>query len=88
MEHMARTVCERSKQKEGSSMRHKTITKPGKHGTLTLFWARYQDNSESSPTFSQSIWAYDRTHAEDKFWNTDDTDWKLVEIVRAYDVQA
>ena len=57
--------------------------KAGRYGTLYLFRIVYEDKYDfASPRFSTSSWAYDAGHAEDKFFDSDDQDWKIISIVR------
>jgi hypothetical protein len=58
-------------------------TKPGKHGTLKLFRIAYRDGA-GCPTFTQTCWAYDREHAEERFLDAPDADgWEIISITYA-----
>lgn len=42
-----------------------TVTKPGKHGTLSLFAVEYT-GGEGCPVFRDHRWAYSREHIEQR----------------------
>ena len=57
--------------------------KPGRYGTLYRFRIVYRDHHDpASPDFEQFTWAYDAGHAEDKFYDTDDTGWRILSVDR------
>lgn len=58
------------------------ITKPGKHGTLYLFAIAYEDTCDRFNTGVSRIWAYDAEHAEEKFYDGDDSGWRATKIAR------
>lgn len=48
---------------------------------LKLFDIEYQDESGDSPVFTQRVKAYDREHAEMKFYDSPDADgWVILRI--------
>lgn len=56
-------------------------SKPGKHGTLYRFRIKYRDRFDpGSPDFDTFTWAYDQSHAEDRFLDSDDDGWKIISI--------
>lgn len=59
------------------------VTKPGRHGTLYLYKIVYRDRGD--PTFGQDtirLWAYDKEHAEERFYDDPDETWTIVSIKR------
>ncbi len=65
-------------------MKTSLLKKAGKHGTLYLFRFVYTDIDDSCcPDFDCSLWAYDREHAEDRFFDGPDADgWRIVSCAR------
>lgn len=68
--------------------RVKYMTKPGRHGTLTRFAITYTDPRDAG--FGQDVWrtwAYDRAHAIDNFYDSEDGDegWKILDVERVRD---
>ncbi len=54
--------------------------KPGKYGTLYLYRITYCDIWEKWPEFTCTRWAYDKTHAEMKFIESNEDDcWEMVD---------
>lgn len=51
--------------------------------SLRRFRIRYRDASPEAPIFTTTMRAYDREHAEEKFWDSDsmDQDWEILSIV-------
>lgn len=46
----------------------KWLTKPGKHGVLSRFKVAFESRFGDEGRESYSTWAYDKEHAEEKFW--------------------
>lgn len=51
--------------------------KPGAHGTLYLYAVPYQDGSDRDSCGTSRLWAYDAEHAAERFYDTDDTGWRV-----------
>jgi hypothetical protein len=50
---------------------------------MHTFEIEYTDAGDSGcPIFRCRIKAYDREHAEDKFWSGEDCDWEIVSVSR------
>jgi hypothetical protein len=49
---------------------------------MNRYRIRYKDPDPGCPIFSTIIRAYDEAHAEEKFFDTNDTDWEIVSIER------
>jgi len=47
-------------------------TKPGEHGTLYLYAIPYGDRDPAEPPRSCRLWAYDREHAEERFFDSEE----------------
>lgn len=60
------------------------ISKPGKHGTLYLFRITYRDAGDRYAfPIPCHLWAYDIEHAEDRFNDSDDDGWVIMDIAHA-----
>lgn len=57
-------------------------TKKGKYGTLYLYRIAYRDLDPACPRFTTKLWAYNREHAEERFFDPCDPDWKILSIER------
>lgn len=65
----------------GRGAGRRSITKPGRHGTLYLYRIVYQDFP--GPVLDVHFWAYSREHAEERFWGPgEDLDWEILSIER------
>ena len=59
----------------------KFLAKKGAHGTLYRFIITYKDSTDPvAPIFTTGSWAYNEEHVLDKFYDTDDTGWKVVGV--------
>jgi hypothetical protein len=63
------------------------VTKPGTYGTLYRYIVTYTDRGDvACPEFTQGVWAYNLEHAEDKFFDGEDSEgWKILSIRRLHD---
>lgn len=60
-----------------------TTTKPGLYGTLYLFKITYTDDSPEPNGFGEAtckLWAYDYEHARERFVDSDDEGWRILNI--------
>jgi hypothetical protein len=65
----------------------KPVSKPGEHGTLFLYRITYRDAFDPGcPDFSKNVWGYNRTHVEDKFFDSDDSGWTILSVERVASV--
>ena len=56
-------------------------SKPGKYGTLYRFLVKYTDKGDfACPTFEWFTWAYDANHAEERFLDSDDEGWRILDV--------
>jgi len=57
-------------------------TKQGEHGTLYLFRVIYCDTADQDNDGESLLWAYDKEHAEERFYDTPDDGWRILSITR------
>lgn len=59
------------------------VTKQGKYGTLYLYEIVYTDlDDPCCPDFTTRMWGYDAEHVQERFYNTDDPDWRIKSLKR------
>jgi hypothetical protein len=62
------------------------VTKPGRHGTLYLYEVVYRDRINSAfGNDTIRLWAYDREHLEERFYDDPDESWEIISVKRVQD---
>lgn len=60
-------------------------TKPGKYGTLYLYRVIYRNRFVPDETFITNLWAYNPEHAEERFDDEGESEFRIVGMERARD---